>query len=454
MAACFGRQQFGTTVDDYGYGIATDSTGVYVTGYTYGGLSGTSAGGYDAFVRKYNTSGSVLWTQQFGTTTTDLGYGIATDSSGVYVTGATSGGLSGTNAGGQDAFVRKYNTSGSLQWTRQFGTTGTDYGSGIATDSTGVYLTGRTTGGLSGTNAGGNDAFVRKYHTSGSLQWTQQFGTTGTDYGSAIATDSAGVYVTGRTDGGLVGTNAGSQDAFVRKFNTSGSVLWTQQLGTTGSEYGRGIATDSSGVYVTGDTSGGLGGSNAGNYDAFVAKFNVAASYVGGGGSVINGYLVDATAFFDVNKNGLLDPNEPWGLTDSTGQFDVPVPAIYDLNENGTLDDDEGQWVVFGGSDSSTGLPAVDTLIAPGSWTTVTPLTTLVAALSTGYGLTVADSKQHVLDAFGLPDLELETLDPIAESLAGNADASAAFAAHAQVQNTIAQISALLGGVAASPQTS
>ena len=111
--------------------------------------------------------------------------------------------------------------------TSQFGTSGYDVGNGIATDSTGVYVTGYTGGGLSGAKAGATDAFVRKYNTSGSVLWTQQFGTSANDYAISIATDSTGVYVTGHTFGGLSGTNAGETDAFVRKYSTSGSVLWT-----------------------------------------------------------------------------------------------------------------------------------------------------------------------------------------------------------------------------------
>ena len=49
---------------DNGYGITSDSGGnVYVTGSTVGALDGnTSAGGYDLFVVKYNSSGVKQWT--------------------------------------------------------------------------------------------------------------------------------------------------------------------------------------------------------------------------------------------------------------------------------------------------------------------------------------------------------------------------------------------------------
>ena len=59
--------QFGTPDSDIAGGVATDSTGVYVAGSTVGVFPGQAAvGGIDIFLRKYSFTGSVLWTRQFG----------------------------------------------------------------------------------------------------------------------------------------------------------------------------------------------------------------------------------------------------------------------------------------------------------------------------------------------------------------------------------------------------
>ena len=89
-----------------------------MAGGTYGGLDGnTNAGNSDLFVVKYNSSGTKQWTKQLGSSSRDYDYGVATDSSrNVYVSGDTYGGLdNNTNAGYNDLFGVKYNSSGTKQ---------------------------------------------------------------------------------------------------------------------------------------------------------------------------------------------------------------------------------------------------------------------------------------------------------------------------------------------------
>ena len=80
------------------------------------------------------------------------------------VTGSTTGNLGGPNAGGADAFISKYDASGTLQWNRQLGTSGRDLSHGVSADGLGsVYISGYTAGSLAGPNAGHYDAFISKY---------------------------------------------------------------------------------------------------------------------------------------------------------------------------------------------------------------------------------------------------------------------------------------------------
>ena len=128
-----------------------------------------------------NTTTSSWTTKQLGTSSTDAGWGVTSDSSdNIYVTGLTAGGLDGnTNSGHFDMFLVKYNSSGtnsfnqsSTQWTKQLGTSSKDGGQGVITDSSGnIYVTGGTDGDLDGnTNLGYTDIFLVKYNSSGTKQ--------------------------------------------------------------------------------------------------------------------------------------------------------------------------------------------------------------------------------------------------------------------------------------------
>jgi hypothetical protein len=165
-------RQFGTPSYDEGLGIAGDATGIYVSGEVQASLSGQPyAGGMDEYVRKYDRDGNVLWTREFGSPADERvggAGGTTADGTGVYVVGFTGGTLPGqVSAGGQDVFVRKYDPNGNDQWTRQFGTPAEDSAFGIAADSTGIYVAGYTDGTLPGqVSAGGRDAFVAKISQS------------------------------------------------------------------------------------------------------------------------------------------------------------------------------------------------------------------------------------------------------------------------------------------------
>lgn len=272
-------RQFGTSSLDRAYGVAATGGDIYVVGDTDGTLPDqTSAGGKDAFVRKYDAAGDLVWTRQFGTAGADQAYGVAATSGGIYVVGTTTGTLPDQTSGGTtDAYVRKYDTAGNIVWTRQFGGSASDQAHAVAVTSGAVYVAGYTFGTLPGqSSSGGTDAFVRKYDTAGDLAWTDQFGTSASDLALDVAATSGGIYVAGYTDGTLPEqSNLGGSDAFLRKYNASGDDLWTSQFGTSTTDQGRGVAVGSGGIYVGGYTFGTFPDqSSAGDFDTFVRKYD------------------------------------------------------------------------------------------------------------------------------------------------------------------------------------
>src|SRR3989338_2968921 len=79
------------------------------------------------------------------------------------------------------------------------------------------------------------------------LQWLRQFGSAGPAFDQAQAVDSDGsLYVAGHTDGTFPGeAAAGGFDAFVRKHDPDGALLWTRQFGTSATELVFCVAADS-----------------------------------------------------------------------------------------------------------------------------------------------------------------------------------------------------------------
>jgi hypothetical protein len=256
-------------------GVAIDSNNnVYITGYAIGGLYG---GRSDAFLAKYDSSGIIQWARQFATFYDDGAYGVAIDSNNnVYITGSTRAGVVGMRP--YDAFLEKYDSSGIKQWTKLLGTSSYDEAYGVAIDSNNnVYITGFTYGSLL---MGPYNAFLAKYDSSGIKQWTTPLGTSNSNDTGAngVAIDSNNnVYITGSTNGSLDGiTSAGLYDAFLAKYDSSGIKQWTKLLGTSSDDIASGIAIDSNNnVYITGYTAGSLDGiTSAGLNDAFLAKYD------------------------------------------------------------------------------------------------------------------------------------------------------------------------------------
>ena len=277
--------QIGSSESDRAYGIAVASSGnIYITGNTLGHLGGPNQGEYDAFIVACDSSGIVQWTRQIGSRMHDLSYAISLDDSGnIYITGGTYGDLGGPNQGGVDVFVTKYDSGGTLQWIRQMGSSEHDYANAIAVDAGGnTYITGSTEGDLGGPNQGGFDAFMVKHDSAGTLQWARQFGTGEWDSAQDIGLDANGnIYITGYTSGDLGGPNQGWDDVFIVACHSGGTVQWMRQIGSSESDRAYGIAVASSGnIYITGWTGGDLGGPNQGSRDAFIVAIGATPAEV------------------------------------------------------------------------------------------------------------------------------------------------------------------------------
>jgi uncharacterized delta-60 repeat protein len=274
----------GSNGTDWATSIATGIDGaIYISGYTSSNLdSQINKGGYDAFLTKFNPDGSKAWTQLSGTNLNDLSFAITTGKDGyVYVTGETKGNLdSQINSGNYDVFLTKYNPEGTKIWTRLLGTNLVDVAFAATTSLDGsIYLSGRTEYNLDGIkNNGSSDAFLTKYSSDGTKLWTRLFGSGGNEYARAVSTSIDGsIYVAGYTGSSIEGlVNSGENDVFLTKYDAEGTKIWAVFLGTSSNDEGFALTTDANGaIYVSGYTEGNLDSqTNSGFYDVFLTKFS------------------------------------------------------------------------------------------------------------------------------------------------------------------------------------
>ncbi|MFH0968731.1 MAG: PKD domain-containing protein [Methanobacteriota archaeon] len=305
----------GGTSSDFGRGIAVDSlNNIYITGDTFSSdfpvmlpiqNGGRLHGLNDAFVMKIRDDGANFWYSSYlGGNFADQANDIALDSlNAAYITGSTVGNsqykkaeenfpvTSGayqvtpnTDAVMGDAFASKISTTGnSLEYSTYISGNNQDSGNGIAVDGQGMaYIIGTTSSsnllpsGVSGyqkTLKGGQDAFLFKMNfAAGSPPGYATYlgGSTGYDYGEAVAVDTANcAYVTGATASTDFPVTLYAKqkekgwkydffekDAYVTKFSTDGSNLeYSTYLGGSSNEWAYGIAVDNSHrAYVTGYT--------------------------------------------------------------------------------------------------------------------------------------------------------------------------------------------------------
>jgi hypothetical protein len=357
--------QLSTNGIDLGFDIAADASGnIYVTGSTSGDLFG-SKGLNDGFVAKYDTNANQVSGTQIGTAAADNAFRVVTDAAGnYYLAGTTSGDLFGKvdpNADQEEAWVAKYNKDGVLQWGKQFavsgafttGTTGLQVDNdgnvllsglaikdnttpgvlfpveddawvakfngsngneiwrttdpeinpvdfldtpafhetyNLAVDNAGnSYLVGWTQGLVEESDPGRDvqkyDAWFARVDSNGKINLLQQFGSSdqGLDFAQGIDIDSKGnIYVLGWTTG-IIGTQVGERDLFLAKFDpVAGDLVKAIQIGSAkddGVLVGDLVIDDQDQIYVTGHTNGKAGkgkggGKDASGFDALVGKFD------------------------------------------------------------------------------------------------------------------------------------------------------------------------------------
>ncbi len=242
-------------------------------GNTYATGSITVGTESDCLVVRYAPDGGTVWSAVYSGSRWDYCYAVAADAAGnVYA------------AGGQpfgDAFLLKYDASGTLLWARTYaGSAGfSDYARNLALDATGhVYVTGFSYTRMGDEGEVDADSFTLKYDSAGNRLWARTWGLPlYEERFEALALDASGNPVVSGTGGHVIKYAA-----------ADGAELWHAQPSQVSST--EGLAVDASGaVLVTG------AGWDGANWSTRTVKLAASGTeqwgrtYGGGSGNYYNG---------------------------------------------------------------------------------------------------------------------------------------------------------------------
>ncbi len=290
-------------------------------------------GDNDAFVANYDLNGNLLWARNMGGYYNDKAQAVAYDTDGnVLVAGfyndtayfasttpfnnATQFGpntttITGSTTGLNDMFVAKYDKNGNFLWVQQVTGPGRDEAKSVGCDAAGnVYVCGLYSDSAQFGNlplfplTGYYNTFLAKYSPSGVLQWVKSSSQGPYDNVAwALTLDKNGlIYVAGEFNASVYFGNVelitkGMADVFVTCYDENGNVQWATSAGGQLIDRARGIGTDGTNVYITGQfgslttisgkdttiTTAGFGSTNlmaADSSDIFVAELNSSGKFL------------------------------------------------------------------------------------------------------------------------------------------------------------------------------
>jgi uncharacterized delta-60 repeat protein len=121
------------------------------------------AGNYDMYVVKFSSAGQINWTRTIGGSGYEFASSLVQVSDGGFI---VSGSTESFGAGGSDFYTIKLNSSGVIQWQKTIGGSGDDYGYTVINTADGGFC---ISGYTKSYGAGGEDCFLVKFSSNGSV---------------------------------------------------------------------------------------------------------------------------------------------------------------------------------------------------------------------------------------------------------------------------------------------
>lgn len=203
--------------------------------------SGLGNGMYDAYIVKLNRNGDTLWTKTFGTSNREFVNDIIlANDSGFVILGTSV--ATGTD---NDAWIFKIQENGDLVWSQTFGNeTYTDYANSVVAVNGGYNLVGES---------GDKGLLIAKIYENGNLGSIKKYdiNSGGTERAKDIITTEDGNCIVAGY-GAISNSGYGRMDALIMKTDINGNTLWLKDYGTSNSDYVTAITRSDSGYIFVG----------------------------------------------------------------------------------------------------------------------------------------------------------------------------------------------------------
>lgn len=239
--------------------IATSDGGYLLVGYKE-----TTVFPYygDAWFVKTDADGNMQWNRTFGGEDFDVASCVIEVDEGYVMCGWTH------SFGPEDFWLIKTDPLGNVVWNKTYGGQGQEWANCVVEARDGGYLlAGRT----ESFGLGGGDGWLVKTDSSGNMEWSKNYGTGDREHVQSVVQGRDGGYI---FVGFVSSIATGNADVWVTKTDSSGNIEWNTTYGTGESDQAYCVINSDSGIVFAGETNS----SDAGRVDVLLVKFESSAT--------------------------------------------------------------------------------------------------------------------------------------------------------------------------------
>ena len=248
---------YGGSNDDAANSIQQTVDGGYIVAgctYSFGDVG-------NVYILKLKSDGTLDWYKTYGGSGHEWANSIQQTVDGGYIVAGWTDSL----GAGYDAYILKLKSDGSLDWYKTYGGSGDDFANSIQQVADGEYIVAGQTYPF---GADKGDVYVLKLKSDGTLDWQKTYGGSNDDAGDSIQQVADGEYIVA---GYTRSFGAGYYDVYVLKLKSDGSLDWYKTYGGSNYDAANSIQQTVDGGYIVAGCTWSFG---AGLSDVYVIKMD------------------------------------------------------------------------------------------------------------------------------------------------------------------------------------